>query len=498
MGEDMRDPTLDQYRSTCQWLAHYARERPVAVAFTNADTYHALALNVVRFMDALTAAGVENGQTIGVETTDRYLHLLILLAAEALSVATISLVPSELGPPANLGRFCDWILVSQPVVSPEPAKIIVLTLDWITEALTRPMDDQRLDSLERPSAPGTVVRLIKSSGTTGVPKVMAITQRVQQLRIERYQLHVVPRIKQRLDYLCLYHFTVSGSHVRALLTLQLGGTIHLIGGGALWDMILAGTGNYLMFVAGDLPPFVRSAPVGHGRFDLHIDANGSAISPQLRQEVREKITNNLTVVYGSNECGRIAFVDDANVGALVPDVHVKILDDRGEPVPLGHRGLICIKTDTMTDCYVGAPELTRAVFIDGWHHTNDIGFQPSEGRLVLLGRADDMLNIGGIKIAPGPIEERLKAIDGVRDALVTSIDDNLETTLLLVAVEAEPDGDPADIEQRLTPIIEEYADGFKLMVLSVFPRTETGKIRREDVKELYRRVESSRSRHGSA
>jgi acyl-coenzyme A synthetase/AMP-(fatty) acid ligase len=42
---------------------------------------------------------------------------------------------------------------------------------------------------------------------------------------------------------------------------------------------------------------------------------------------------------------------------------------------------------------------------------NDVGFQPEPGKLVVLGRADDMLNIGGEKISPYPIESALNAID---------------------------------------------------------------------------------------
>jgi len=44
---------------------------------------------------------------------------------------------------------------------------------------------------------------------------------------------------------------------------------------------------------------------------------------------------------------------------------------------------------------------------------NDVGFQPEPGKLVVLGRADDILNIGGEKISPYPIESALNAIDGL-------------------------------------------------------------------------------------
>lgn len=98
-----------------------------------------------------------------------------------------------------------------------------------------------------------------------------------------------------------------------------------------------------------------------------------------------------------------------------------------------------------------------------------------------------MLNIGGVKIAPGPIEQRLKTIDGVSDALVTITDDHLETRVMLVAVETALRSDTAALTELIGPIIRSYVTYFQLAVLPEFPRTETGKVRREAVRELYRR-----------
>jgi hypothetical protein len=61
---------------------------------------------------------------VGVETPDRYLHLLILLAAETMAVVTISLVPGEVESP---GRLCDRVIVSKPVEASDPAKILMTT-----------------------------------------------------------------------------------------------------------------------------------------------------------------------------------------------------------------------------------------------------------------------------------------------------------------------------------------------------------------------------------
>ena len=114
------------------------------------------------------------------------------------------------------------------------------------------------------------------------------------------------------------------------------------------------------------------------------------------------------VTYGTNEVHHVSVVDANNVGTLFDDVRVMIADGAGMPLPFGQQGLICLKTETMTDGYIDAPDLTRATFVDGWYHTGDLGYQPSHETLVVLGRTDDMLNIGGVKIAPAQSRNALK------------------------------------------------------------------------------------------
>lgn len=338
--------------STCQWLAYYARRQPTSIAVVHRDvsvTYRSLAAQVLGVLDDLTKAGVRRGQVVGVETGDRALHLLILLAAEALGAATVSLALSELGSPFNLGRLCDRIIVSRDVASAQPDKLLVMPPDWMTDIVNRPVQAGEFGELERDPEPEALVRLIKSSGTTGVPKVMGMTHRVQQGVIRNTLLYAPSWVKSHPDYLCLYNFAVRAAHSRTLLTLQSGGTVHFTGVDVLWDAVVAGIGNYLLFVAGDLERFVRTIPHGSGPFPLYLDVIGSAVPARLRREIREKLTEHIMVTYSSNEVNRVSVVDEDNVGTLFPGVRIRIADVQGRLLPMGEPGLIQIKSDTMTD-----------------------------------------------------------------------------------------------------------------------------------------------------
>jgi len=479
----------ESFASIGQCLAHHARRQPSFVALVHRSvpfSYRALAAQVVAVMDDLAVAGLRPGQVVGVEATDRHLHLLILLAAEALGLTTMSVTASELGPPAALDRLCDRILASHPVSGVPSERRLTMPERWLEQIVGRPVRERRFAELEAEPVPNALVRLIKSSGTTGAPKVMGMTHRVQQAVIGKTLFGMPAWLRAHPDYLCLYGFTVRAAHTRALLTLQCGGTIHLTAADALWAQISRGTGNYALFVSGDLERFVRSVPFGQAPPSLYLDVIGSAVPPQLHEQVRAKLTEHLVVSYSSNEVNRVSVVDADNVGTLFPDVRVRIVDERGAVLPIGQTGAIQVRSDTMTDGYIGALELTRTAFVDGWFVTGDVGFQPSTGTLVVLGRADAMLNVGGVKVAPGPIEARLKAIEGVADALVTSVDDVLQTRVLLVAVESDGSIDPTGLRAAVSAVVRAQVASFELLVLPALPRTETGKVRVAAVRALYR------------
>ena len=97
-----------------------------------------------------------------------------------------------------------------------------------------------------------------------------------------------------------------------------------------------------------------------------------------------------------------------------------------------------------------------------------------------------MLNLGGVKIAPGPIEADLRTIDGVSDALVTALDDQLVTSVMLVAIELQPGADRARVATLIRELLRGHVAYAELLLLSELPRTDTGKIQRATVKDLYR------------
>jgi o-succinylbenzoate---CoA ligase len=98
----------------------------------------------------------------------------------------------------------------------------------------------------------------------------------------------------------------------------------------------------------------------------------------------------------------------------------------GVAVRVAEDGRIHLGGATLAAGYLGAPGLTAAAFTadDGirWYRTNDLGMLDADGRLTVLGRADDVIITGGVKVSALHIQDELEKFDGVRAAFVAGVE----------------------------------------------------------------------------
>ena len=85
-------------------------------------------------------------------------------------------------------------------------------------------------------------------------------------------------------------------------------------------------------------------------------------------------------------------------------------------------GLIACQGDTLMSGYVGDPERTATILRDQTVYTSDIGIIDEEGQLHLKGREDDVINVGGFKVAPTEVEDAAMAFDRLKDCICISTD----------------------------------------------------------------------------
>lgn len=115
------------------------------------------------------------------------------------------------------------------------------------------------------------------------------------------------------------------------------------------------------------------------------------------------------------------------IGRPLPNTTLCILDEKGEPVPLGVPGEIHLGGAGLARGYQGDAAQTAARFVthpatgERLYRTGDLGCWLEDGSVDFLGRADDQVKIAGHRIELGEVEQALRSAPGVRDAIVTTV-----------------------------------------------------------------------------
>jgi len=129
--------------------------------------------------------------------------------------------------------------------------------------------------------------------------------------------------------------------------------------------------------------------------------------------------------------------------------------------------------------YWNDEEATRNVLKDGVIRTADLGRIDEKGRLRLLGRGDDTINVGGYKVAPSEVEEVALAFPTVKDCICISANHPVVGTVLKLLVVPHNGYD----KKKLILFLKDRLETYKIPVLygevEVIQRTFNGKIDRK-------------------
>jgi fatty-acyl-CoA synthase len=175
-------------------------------------------------------------------------------------------------------------------------------------------------------------------------------------------------------------------------------------------------------------------------------------------------------------------------GHTFPDHEIKILDDKGMPLPEGRVGEIVFKGPSVTPGYFQNPEATRQLLEGGWLHTGDLGFILN-GDLYVSGRQKDLVIINGRNYPPQAIEWVVEEIAGIRKGSVVAFSVNGDSTEKLVIIAETAMADNADL---MLAIGEQIRSALGLTVHQVvlvgrgsIPKTSSGKLQRRKTKALF-------------
>ncbi|MEU6610238.1 AMP-binding protein [Streptomyces shenzhenensis] len=132
-----------------------------------------------------------------------------------------------------------------------------------------------------------------------------------------------------------------------------------------------------------------------------------------------------------------------------PGIRIRIRDtETGEDLPPGRSGEILVRGWSVMRGYYDQPEQTaQALSADGWLSTGDLGRLGDDGRLEFVGRAKELIRVGGENVSPAEVEDTLHRHPAIRQAAVVGVPDGrlLEVPFAFVTLKDGCTAEPADL-----------------------------------------------------
>jgi acyl-CoA synthetase (AMP-forming)/AMP-acid ligase II len=215
----------------------------------------------------------------------------------------------------------------------------------------------------------------------------------------------------------------------------------------------------------------------------------------LSNRLRGRICSHLIAAYGSTEASmsavahahEIADVPRA-VGFVTPGVVIQIVDSSGTLLPPGKEGHVRVRSEFAVDHYLGDPEESNRVFRDGWFYPGDLGTLSAEGLLVITGREQEVLNLGGDKISPESIELVLGQFPGVAEAAVIAIPNIYGNNEICAVIASHAKLDDHAVRAHGEAQIPRPFAPVKYLFVETLPHNEMGKLDRRRLQEMIQKL----------
>ncbi len=478
-------PTTTPY----SFLDETARSNPEAIALvTPSTTYTFAQLRAAtrNIAGVLRENGIRAGDIVATKlSADREWLLTLALLHEG--VVTCSVWEES---HADLARasllITDTSLADPSVATPR----LVIDQKWILRAAA---EDNAYEPVPF-AGDDAVVRLVLTSGTTGTPKLVSYTLGLIAWRNANRGMFSTPG-----DYLNLLGAPTMGAFYHAI------GHLSTAKPRILLDTIDERAAHLIVehginVILGSPLSIEALCDVFHGLDESTSVAVtdairgviivGSTPSDRLIETIREQFGVDARLVYGSTEGGALTNrvvmpgEDPRIVGRPNPGVSIDIVDENDTAVAPGVTGLIRYKSFDLVKGYFRDPAATALAFRDGWFYPGDRGSLTADGQLMLAGRTDEVLNVGGVKLDPLEIDRAVMALPGVLDAAAFVFESLASSPRLAVAIVGDASLDLAFIDaemRRLYPT--RYPSVY--VTTDAIPRNAAGKILRSELDALF-------------
>lgn len=336
--------------------------------------------------------------------------------------------------------------------------------------------------------PSALALLIFTSGTTGVPKAVMLDHANLDAMAEmgRQALRVGPADRCLL-ILPLFH--VNGIVVSVLMPLLAGASVVVA---ERFD-----PRTFFGLIETERPSFFSAVPTIYTMLaalpdDVRPDTSsvrfgicGAApASAELLGRFEARYGFPLIEGYGLSEGTCASTINPVagprragTVGIAFPGQQIRIVDEAGNDMATGVDGEVIIAGPNVMRGYLGRPDETARVIVDGWLHTGDVGHLDAEGYLTLVGRSKDMIIRGGENIYPKEIEDVLTSDPTVLEAAVIGVPDEKWGEVVTAYVQPRPGRviNPEALYALCARKLAGYKRPTTITILDAIPKNAVGK-----------------------
>ncbi len=488
-------------------IERQAARRPDAVFAMDDEgaqalTFEQLGAVCERVDTLLRAHGSQPGDTVSLVLPNGLMTLQLLLGALAggWCVNPVNL----LSQPTQMRYVLDHSDCKIVIVNAQWAPAVremLATLDRTVALIVVEADAARLPGAEvrrdlksqiSEVAADSIALLMYTSGTTGVPKGVMLSQRnlvANALAISaEHQLDASDRV---LAVLPLYH--INAFAVTMLAPLAHGGSLVMptkFSVARFWDQAYLGNCTWINVVPTMISYLLEAevpAPKQTERIRFCRSAS-AALAPDHLRAFEQKFGIGIIETMGLTETVAPAFSNPLEaarrkVGAvgLASGCEARVIDADQVPVADGATGEIAIRGPNVMRGYYKNDAATRDAFThNGWLRTGDLGMRDSDGFFFVTGRIKELIIKGGENIAPREIDEALLRHPAVLDAAAVGIPDRHYGQEIMVCVVLRPRHQAT--EAALREFCVEHLGRFKtpkvIRFVNELPRGPSGKVQR--------------------
>ncbi len=503
-------------------MAAYRNPDRLAIIFHNLSfTYREVVSMVNCIANGLYNLGMRKGEKICLLTANRPEYIVTFIAA-----ASIGLVVSPMNP-AYKDREVGYQLedseasaiviqrdlltsVLEPVLTQKDLphlKHIIVTGEATIESMPQAIPWSKLLRTSSPELPPRVeinsddlLALPYSSGTTGLPKGVMLSHR--NLVSNNVQFNTTLQTEATdvaLLFLPFYHIygvMLTGSFLAAGAAQVLMERFD-----AVQSLELSEKHHATYYFA--VPPVIvalANLPLDLSKLKTvqYIFSGAAPMPPDPARRLQAKTGIQVIQGYGLTEASPIthsqpkdaALVRLESIGLPVPNTEQKIVDlETGEhELPMGESGELLVRGPQVMQGYWKAPEATAQTLRDGWLYTGDIGHIDEDGYAHIVDRKKEMIKYKGFGIAPAELEALLMEHPAIMDAAVIGIADDEagEIPKGFVVLRANQQATPEEIISFANGKLAGYKKIHVIEIISVIPKTTSGKILRRTLREQER------------